>query len=117
MHRAEVTSIAISADGQKIATGSREGVIVVWQSQDGKVLANARAHAKNTSVTSLVWLTDGTLMSAGLDGQLSQWSLSEADSTQKSKPTPFELQNIHRFDRDRTPIEQISISPDEQRML
>lgn len=115
-HRSEVTAIAISHDGGLIATGSREGMIAIWRSVDGAVITRMKAHAKNTSLTSLAWLRDGTLISAGLDGQLSQWSITKVVAGD-SGSTAQQLRRSRRYDRDGTPIERVTVSPDERQML
>ena len=122
VHRAEVTSISVSSDSQRIATGGRDGIIAVWDASSAQCLGSVRAHGKDTIVTALKWLSDGTLLSAGLDGKLARWSLqhvSAADSEVATETTvrPFRLVTHQKLDRDRTPIEQISLASDENRLL
>jgi WD40 repeat protein len=134
-HRGEVTAISVSPDSRFIATGGRDGVVAIWDVKDSQRITSLAAHAKNTIVTSLEWLKDGSLLSAGLDGKLTQWSFAPAvnalasaavrtenanDSGPAEKPTTqpvFRLTPQTRFTRGRTPIEHIAVSPDQTRML
>ena len=121
-HRAEVTAISISKDNRRIATGGRDGMIAVWEARTFQRLAAYRAHTKNTIVTALEWLPDDTFLSSGLDGKLALWSLTAAsadDSPDKATTPELPLRIIQKtkFVRDRTPIEQISVSPDQSRIL
>jgi WD40 repeat protein len=122
VHRADVTSISVSADSLRIATGGRDGIIAVWDANSAECLSSVRAHGKDTIVTTLKWLSDGTLLSAGLDGKLARWSLeptsaSNSEARSEKAARPFRLVTHQQFARDRTPIEQISLAPDETRLL
>ncbi len=122
VHRAEVTAISVSTDSQRIATGGRDGIIAVWDASSTQCLGSVRGHGKDTIVTALKWLNDGTLLSAGLDGKLARWALepvsasdSNADASKSTRP--FRLVSHQKFVRDRTPIEQISLASDDNRLL
>ncbi len=121
-HRAEVTAISVSADNLQIATGGRDGVISIWEAETFNRLTSLRAHGKNTTVTALEWLSDGTLVSAGLDGKLVQWKIeanaANASGSEKAvSDDGFRLVQVTKFNRDKTPIEKISLSPDQSQVL
>ncbi len=110
LHRSEVTAVAFSKDSLRIATGGRDGVIGIWSLKG--LITLSRAHTKNTIVTELHWMADGSLLSAGLDGQLSQWQLDETSAAPEVR-----LTRIAQFERDTSPIEDLSVSPDDRQVL
>ena len=114
VHKSEVTAIAVSPDNKQIATGGRDGVIAVWETEASHSIASLRAHTKNSIVTSLHWFPDGTLASSGLDGKLAQWRI-EADSGDPG--SPGRLTKIQEFQREKTPIESMQLSPDGLQIL
>lgn len=129
-HRAEITAISVSKDSRRIATGGRNGVITVWDSTTAQQLARLRAHGKDTIITALIWLNDGSLLSAGLDGKVARWSVVPSSESQPTVAGPDEqkeagspalsanrLERIATFERDKTPVEQLSVSPDESQIL
>ncbi len=133
-HRSEITAISVSKDNRQIATGGRDGIITIWDSATAELQARRRAHGKDTIITSLIWLTDGSLLSAGLDGKVARWSVepnTQSDTTDvasdvasddekevgKSMPPTYRLERVASFEREKTPVEQMSVSPDETRML
>ena len=129
-HRAEITAISVSHDSRRIATGGRDGVITVWDSATAQQLARLRAHGKDTIITSLIWLNDGSLLSAGLDGKVARWSVVPSSESPPTTAAPDEhkeadnstlsanrLERVAIFDRDKTPVEQMSVSPDGSQIL
>ena len=133
-HRSEITAIAVSKDSRQIATGGRDGIITVWDSTTAQRQARLRAHGKDTIITSLIWLNDGSLLSAGLDGKVARWSVvpnSESDTNhvatdaasdeekevENSAMPAYRLERVASFAREKTPVEQMTVSPDETQML
>jgi WD40 repeat protein len=131
-HRSEITAISVSKDSRQIATGGRDGIITIWDSTTGQRQARLRAHGKDTIITSLIWLNDGSLLSAGLDGKVARWSVvpnSESDTTdaaevasdEEKEMNPvqpaYRLERVASFEREKTPVEQMTVSPDETRVL
>jgi len=110
LHHREVTAVAFSTDSQRIATGGRDGVIGIW-SLTG-LITSFRAHTRNTIVSELRWMADSSLLSAGLDGQLSRWQVDETPAAPETQ-----LIRIDRFERDKTPIEDLCVAPDDQQVL
>ena len=133
-HRSEITAISVSKDNRRIATGGRDGIITIWDSTTAQRQARLRAHGKDTIITSLIWLKDGSLLSAGLDGKVARWSVvpgSESDTNDvatdvasdkeedidNSAMPAYRLVRVASFEREKTPVEQMTISPDETMML
>jgi WD40 repeat protein/serine/threonine protein kinase len=132
-HRSEITAISVSKDSRQIATGGRDGIITVWDSKTAQRQARLRAHGKDTIITSLIWLNDGSLLSAGLDGKVARWSVapnSESDTTDAAAEVAsddekevnpvqaaYRLERVASFEREKTPVEQMTVSPDETRIL
>jgi WD40 repeat protein len=71
-HRAGVTGMALSADGQMLATGSVDSTVRLWDTRSGECAAILEGH------TAGVWSTamtgDGRLVaSGGTDGTVRLW--------------------------------------------
>ncbi len=114
VHKAEVTAISVSPDNQQIATGGRDGIIAVWNAFSGKLITSSRAHTKNTIITSLCWMPDGTFVSAGLDGQLPRWRV---ETVSGESGTVSRLTRMSAISRGKTPIESMLLSPNGQKIL
>ena len=74
--RATVYSVAFSADGQTIATGSDDGTVRLWDRASGNEIANRPpAHEPNRAVRSVVFSPSGDqLVSGGNDGTVRMWN-------------------------------------------
>jgi hypothetical protein len=71
-HAPAVQAVAVSSDGNNIASGYAEGSIKIW-SVGGEVLRSIKAH--DGAVTALAYLPDGgKLVSAGADGTVRIWN-------------------------------------------
>ncbi|MEZ6122904.1 MAG: protein kinase [Planctomycetaceae bacterium] len=106
-HKAEVSAVAVSRDGQKVATGARDGRVAMWNASSGRLLAGSQVHAKNTIVSHLEWLPDGGLLSAGFDGQMH--ILQQSPSPKKSTSQADRLKSVHAFEHDRIPVERLAM--------
>jgi|GEM_PF-371180 len=62
-HRESVTSVVFSPDGTKIASGSEDNTIKVWESATGKELATLSGHSDR--VTSVAFSPDGSRIASG----------------------------------------------------
>lgn len=73
-----VTAMSISADGQQVAFGSKNGVVKIWDRRTTKALAQKESHKTrgDDGVTSLVLLKDH-LLSGGADSYLMVYSLKD----------------------------------------
>jgi WD40 repeat protein len=67
-----MTCVVFTADGQRIATGSDDGTVRVWDSETGKILHEAKEHAK--AIRNLAALSKGSeFVSAASDGTAALW--------------------------------------------
>ena len=72
-HRGPVRTLAFAPDGQTLASGGQDNVIVVWDLASGKPLKQLRGHASH--VRSVAYSPDGALLlSGGRDAQVKLWS-------------------------------------------
>jgi len=71
-HRGPVRTLAFAPDGQTLASGGQDNVIVVWDLANAKPLKRLRGHA--SYVRSVAFSPDGQqLLSGGRDAQLKLW--------------------------------------------
>jgi WD40 repeat protein len=74
-HKQEVTTIACSPFSQRIASGSKDNTVQVWDAKDGRNVFTYRGHSK--AVTSLAWSPNGKyIASADADGIVLVWQAS-----------------------------------------
>src|SRR6266699_5295047 len=75
-HSDYVSAVAWSPDGKRIASGSGDHTVKVWDATDGSHVYIYRGHSAD--VSTLAWSPDGKyIVSAGLDNIVQVW---EADS-------------------------------------
>jgi WD40 repeat protein len=73
-----VLTLAESPAGDRLATGSTDGAVRLWDVADGSLLAVLRGHTAR--VRSVAFAPDGTwLLSVSEDGTARVWGRSEAD--------------------------------------
>ncbi len=71
-HKEDVNSVAWSPDGKRLATGSSDRTIKVWDAAGGQELLSLKGH--NGGVYSVAWSPDGTRLASGsLDGTVKIW--------------------------------------------
>lgn len=73
-HTGDVTSVAITPDGRRAVSGSRDKTLRIWDLQSGKTLRTLEGHA--AQVLDVVITSDGKrAISAGYDHTLKIWDL------------------------------------------
>ncbi|CAH1802470.1 unnamed protein product, partial [Owenia fusiformis] len=76
-HSAKVNTIAWAPDSSRLATGSVDASIVIWNSEDlGDSITIRGAHGPRTDITGVAWLDDNTLISVGRqDCCIKKWKI------------------------------------------
>jgi len=73
-HGGSTTTLALSPNGDTLASGAGDRSIKLWNIRTGRLLASWEAH--NANVTALAFSTDGTALASGSsDGALKLWNL------------------------------------------
>jgi WD40 repeat protein len=75
-HSREITSVAVSPDGQRALTGSYDETIKLWDIASGQLLKSYGAHSSH--VASVAFSPDGqSFVSGDEDGTLKVWAIQE----------------------------------------
>ena len=74
-HAARITALAWSPDGRRLASGSLDGSVIVWDPWSGGAdrLTVKRAHPGG--VTSLVWRDETSVCTGGFDACSRTWTV------------------------------------------
>uniref|UniRef100_A0A5S6R5R0 WD_REPEATS_REGION domain-containing protein n=1 Tax=Trichuris muris TaxID=70415 RepID=A0A5S6R5R0_TRIMR len=77
-HKLSVTSVALSADGRKVVSGSKDGDILIWDMETSTKIRRLKSKRYNSVghdyVTSIALSDDGRfLCSGGKDGRINVW--------------------------------------------
>ncbi len=84
-HKARVTAVAFSPDGQRFATGDRDGVIFVWDAETGGLVAGP-FEAHTDAVTAIGFDPDGQyLVSAAYDRRVLLWNIDNGGAAASSE--------------------------------
>jgi WD40 repeat protein len=101
LHSHEVMSVAWEPNGQRVATGSIDETVKIWDATTGRELVTLRGYFR--AVTSLSWGPDGRLASGSDDGSVKVWN---AIRDQESSILPGHAGRAHA----------VSWSPDGKRL-
>jgi WD40 repeat protein len=82
-HRSEITALAVSPDGTRIATGSRDGTARVWNASTGKSLHIFRVRG---TVLSLAFSADGRTLATGNRLEARLWQVQTGKPLVTLKP-------------------------------
>ncbi|AFY81039.1 serine/threonine-protein kinase [Oscillatoria acuminata] len=97
-HTAAIKTIALSTDGQIIASGSEDKTIIIWDRHTGKILQTLTQHSR--AVTAVAISLDGRLLVSGsMDKTIKFWQL----------PTGFLLRTLTGHTK---AITALTITPD-----
>src|SRR5262245_34280500 len=75
-HTRWVTSVAFNADGARLASGSLDSTVKLWDVKTGQLKATFLGHKRD--VTSVAFNTDGTMLASGGgsgDGTVRLWDV------------------------------------------
>ncbi len=73
-HSSGVTSVAFSPDGERLASGSDDATIKVWDTRTGREELTLRTSLRHCTVNSVVFSQDGgRLASSSTDGTINVW--------------------------------------------
>ena len=76
-HHYRVTTVAISPDNKRLVTADREGYLVVWDTETGKVIGRQR-NMHVGEIVKVEFLGDGSrMLSAGVDRRVVLWNVTE----------------------------------------
>lgn len=77
-HRGGVSAIAYSAKGDRIATGSGNGVVRLWDAKTGELISRVdEGRHKSAHVTSVAFSADGRYLSSSSRTMTGAWDLSD----------------------------------------
>ena len=94
-----------SPDGKKIASGSDDGSIKIWDAETGKEVHNLSSHSDDSSVTSVSFSPDGKKIASGSDdNSIKIW---DAATGKEVQTLTGHTENIY----------SVSFSPDGKRLL
>jgi|GEM_PF-2655253 len=72
-HTDEILALAMSKDGQYLASGGKDNIIIVWDFLLGKEIARLKSHTKQ--INDLKFLNSNVLVSASEDGYILFWDI------------------------------------------
>ena len=81
---AEITAVAISPNNAMVLTAGRRGEINLWSTADGRQIAQSRGSHDGDGVSSAIFTSDNSFMTAGYDGRVIVWNLEDNKLKQKT---------------------------------
>ena len=90
-HKGWIRAIAVSPDGALLASGGNDRVVKIWNTADGKPVAELTGH--ELDVYSVMFHPDGKhLLSGDLMGHIRQWDVAGAKEVRK-----FDAKDLHTY--------------------
>jgi WD40 repeat protein len=74
-HAARITALAWSPDGKRLASGSLDGSVIVWDPWSSGAERITVKNAHPGGVTSLVWRDDARVCTGGFDACVRTWTV------------------------------------------
>src|SRR4051794_29364557 len=96
-HGGPVKSVALSADGQSVLSGSFDTSAILWSQQSESAQQVLRFHSD--AVNAVAFLRDGRMATAGADARIAIWT--------RGRDEPDRILGGHQG-----PIVSLSVSPD-----
>jgi hypothetical protein len=106
-HRGSINGVAFSPDGQRCATCGDDRTIRLWETATGALLSCLSAAHRN-DITSVRFISDSRLLSAGRDNRLVVWDVEPG-----KPPVPVGPD----FEGRSGDVAQVGVSPDGQTVL
>lgn len=95
--RDAITAVAISPDGSRAMTAGRRGRIILWNLDDGKVLARVPSSHSKDQVSAAAFLDNDSLLTTGYDGRIFRWTREGDALTSTEWPASKEQQSKPDF--------------------
>jgi hypothetical protein len=89
-HASQLTQVEFSPDGQRLATASRDGTVVLWDAQGGQELLSLTAH--RASPAAVAFSPDGSHLAIASNGVLRILDAAPVPVPSNSVPPPSSLQ-------------------------
>jgi WD40 repeat protein len=106
-HRGAINGVAFSPDGERCATCGDDRAIRLWETATGALLS-CLSEAHRNDITSVQFISDSRLLSAGRDHRLVVWDVEPSKTPVKVGPD---------FEGRGGDVAQVGVSPDGQTVL
>jgi WD40 repeat protein len=108
-HQGWIRAIAVSPDGQRIASAGNDRVVRVWSGTDGSLIRELPGHGRD--VYSLLFVDNDRLLSGDLMGVIKDWTVSSGQEV-----GTFDAKALHTYEAgqrvDFGGVRSLAVSPD-----